>query len=97
MSAMAAPAAGALQPALYTAAQKLAEDKAALLTETYGVPSVQYALIDHGKIVVSGQAGKNDLNGKRPLTSNTIYGIGSTSKMMLTAAVMKLVDEGKVI
>lgn len=96
MSAMAAPAAGALGPAQYTAVQKLAEDKAALLTETYGIPSVQYALIDHGKIVVSGQSGKNDLNGKRPLTSNTIYGVGSTSKMMLTAAVMKLVDEGKV-
>ena len=71
-------------------------EKAKLLTETYGTTSLQYALIDGGEIVVSGQTGKNDINDKVPLTSNTIYGIGSTSKMMLTAAVMKLVDEGKI-
>ncbi len=67
---------------------------AALLTETYGIPSVQYALIDDGEIVVSGQAGKNDLNDNISLTSNTVYGMGSTSKVVLAAAVMKLVDEG---
>nr|WP_229729799.1 serine hydrolase domain-containing protein [Paenibacillus silvae] len=71
-------------------------EKAKTLTETYGITSVQYALMDHGEIVVSGQTGKNDLQGQVPLTSDTIYGIGSTSKMFLTASVMKLVDEGKV-
>ncbi|WP_311295114.1 serine hydrolase [Paenibacillus sp. MER TA 81-3] len=76
--------------------EKTAVEKAALLTETYGIPSVQYALIDDGEIVVSGQAGKNDLNDNIPLTSNTVYGVGSTSKVVLAAAVMKLVDEGKV-
>ncbi|MHA6534501.1 serine hydrolase domain-containing protein [Paenibacillus sp. BAC0078] len=96
MSAMAAPAAQYTSPPAYAATQKIAAEKAALLTKTYGIPSVQYALIDDGEIVVSGQAGKNDLNGKIPLTSNTLYGIGSTSKVVLTAAVMKLVDEGKV-
>lgn len=71
-------------------------EKAKSLTETYGITSVQYALMDQGEIVVSGQTGKNDLQGQVPLTSDTIYGIGSTSKMFLTASVMKLVDEGKV-
>lgn len=71
-------------------------EKAKTLTETYGITSVQYALMDQGEIVVSGQTGKNDLQGQVPLTSDTIYGIGSTSKMFLTASVMKLVDEGKV-
>ncbi|WP_410768709.1 serine hydrolase domain-containing protein [Fontibacillus sp. BL9] len=73
-----------------------ASEKAALLTEQYGTTSVQYALIDNGKITVTGQAGLNDIEGKVPLTEETMYGIGSTSKMFTTVAVMKLVDEGKI-
>lgn len=76
--------------------QQIALEKAKLLTETYGVTSVQYALIDNGDITVSGQAGVNDLEGKYPLTENTQYGIGSTSKMFTAAAVMKLVEQGKI-
>ncbi|MBB6019953.1 CubicO group peptidase (beta-lactamase class C family) [Paenibacillus sp. JGP012] len=80
----------------YQKTKQTAVEKARSLTETYGITSVQYALMDQGEIVVSGQTGKNDLQGQVPLTSDTIYGIGSTSKMFLTASVMKLVDEGKV-
>ncbi|MGV2643528.1 serine hydrolase, partial [Clostridium perfringens] len=76
--------------------QKTAAEKAKLLTETYGTTSVQYALIDNGVITVSGQAGVNDIEGKKPLTKDTMYGIGSTSKVFTAAAVMKLVDEGKI-
>lgn len=92
MAAMASP--NSSQSTLDTTKQ-IAVAKAKLLTETYGTTSLQYALMDHGKIVISGNAGKNDMKGNVPLTSNTIYGIGSTSKMILTAAVMKLVDDGK--
>lgn len=73
-----------------------ASEKAALLTEQYGTTSVQYALIDNGKITVSGQTGLNDSEGKIPLTLDTMYGIGSTSKVFTAVAVMKLVDEGKI-
>lgn len=76
--------------------QKAVTAKTKTLTENYGVTSVQYALIDGGNIVLSGQTGMNDPAGNVPLTSDTMYGIGSTSKMFLTTAVMKLVDEGKV-
>ncbi|WP_042161047.1 serine hydrolase domain-containing protein [Paenibacillus gorillae] len=76
--------------------EKFAAEKAALLTEQYGTTSVQYALIDNGKIKVSGHAGLNDLSGKVPLTKNTVYGIGSTSKVFTAAAVMKLVEQGKI-
>lgn len=76
--------------------EKIAAEKAALLTEKYGTASVQYALIDNGKITVSGQAGKNDMEGKKPLTKDTMYGIGSTSKVFTAAAVMKLVEDGKI-
>jgi CubicO group peptidase (beta-lactamase class C family) len=94
MSVMAAPASSS-SDLTFDATKKIVAEKAKLLTETYGTTSLQYALIDHGKITVSGHAGKNDLKNEVPLTSNTIYGIGSTSKMILTAAVMKLVDDGK--
>lgn len=71
---------------------KTAAEKAALLLESTETFSVQYALIDNGKIIVSGQTGKND----KPLTKDTMYGIGSVSKVFGAAAVMKLVDEGKI-
>ncbi|MGG4106156.1 serine hydrolase domain-containing protein [Paenibacillus lautus] len=96
MSVMAAPATSNNSDLTYEPTKKIVAEKAKILTETYGTTSVQYALIDAGEIVVSGQTGKNDINNKVPLTSNTIYGIGSTSKMVLTIAVMKLVDEGKI-
>ncbi|MFB8374124.1 serine hydrolase domain-containing protein [Paenibacillus taichungensis] len=96
MSVMAAPTADNRSNLSYEPTKKIVAEKAKILTETYGMTSVQYALIDGGEIVVSGQTGKNDINNKVPLTSNTIYGIGSTSKMILTTAVMKLVDEGKI-
>ena len=84
---------GGAQP---TALSTIAAEKAALLTDTYGTTSVQYALIDNGEIIVSGQAGINDRQGQQPLTKDTTYGIGSTSKMFTAAAVMKLVEQGKI-
>ncbi|WP_342572970.1 serine hydrolase domain-containing protein [Paenibacillus sp. FSL R5-0749] len=96
MSVMAAPATSNNSDLTYEPTKKIVAEKAKILTETYGTTSVQYALIDAGEIVVSGQTGKNDIEDKVPLTSDTIYGIGSTSKMFLTASVMKLVDDGKI-
>ncbi|GFN34100.1 serine hydrolase domain-containing protein [Paenibacillus xylaniclasticus] len=90
-----AAAAATEEPQAYEQTIKAATEKASLLTTQYGVTSIQYALIDQGKIVVSGQSGVNDMAGKKPLTANTIYGIGSTSKMFTAASVMKLVDAGK--
>ncbi|MEC0172401.1 serine hydrolase [Paenibacillus graminis] len=80
----------------YEATRKAAQEKADLLTKTYGTNSVQYAIIDHGHIVVSGQSGKNDEQGQKPLTKDTMYGISSTSKMFTTVAVMQLADQGKI-
>lgn len=95
MSAMAAPVSN-VSNVPYVMTQKAVNEKAKILTETYGTTSVQYSLIDDGEIVISGQAGKNDQNNTVPLTADTIYGIGSTSKMVVTTAVMMLVDEGKI-
>ncbi|WNS44229.1 serine hydrolase domain-containing protein [Paenibacillus sp. MMS20-IR301] len=81
----------------YDVTTKAAQQKAdTLLTKPYGTNSVQYALIDHGNITISGEAGKNDEHGVKPLTKDTMYGIGSISKMFTTVAVMQLVEQGKI-
>lgn len=81
----------------YSAAAQLAKLKASVLTNAgYGATSVQYALIDNGKIVISGQSGNYDKENTTPLTESSLYGIGSVSKMFTTAAVMQLVEDGKV-
>lgn len=95
MSAMAEPVSN-VNDVTYEMTKKAVMEKAQILTDNYGTTSVQYALIDDGEIVISGQAGKNDMNNAVPLTADTIYGIGSTSKMVVTTAVMKLVDEGEI-
>ena len=64
---------------------------------TYGgATSVQYALWQDGKITLEGSAGAYSRTENRALTGDTLYGIGSVSKMYTTAAMMKLVEQGKV-
>ncbi|OPJ62245.1 serine hydrolase domain-containing protein [Clostridium oryzae] len=76
--------------------KKVAEEKASALININRDTSVQYALIDNGKIVLSGNAGVYSKENNTLLTADNMYGIGSVSKMFTTTAVMKLVDEGKV-
>lgn len=66
-----------------------------LLVTKNGATSVQYALWDNGEITLSGQAGVYSRTENRALTNQDMYGIGSVSKVYTTAAVMKLVEEGK--
>lgn len=80
----------------YDETQKLAEKKAKLLTGIYGVTSIQYALIDNGNIVVSGQSGVYSKETSKPPTDSNMYGIGSISKLFTTVAIMQLVEQGKV-
>ncbi|MBU3159694.1 beta-lactamase family protein [Clostridium frigoris] len=80
----------------YTDTKAVAEKKAFYMTTDYGSLSVQYALIDNGKIVLSGNSGIYSKENTKALTADNMYGIGSVSKMFVTTAVMKLVDEGKI-
>ena len=75
-----------------------AEDTAAFIAEMlvnyYEVSSLQYALIDSGEIIISGSATAPGI--EEAITEDTIYGIGSVSKIYTAAAVMHLVDAGTV-
>ncbi|MGB5823219.1 MAG: serine hydrolase domain-containing protein [Proteocatella sp.] len=65
------------------------------LIKSYGVTSVQYAIIDNGRISVSGQSGVYSNSQSLPLTEENMYGIGSVSKMFAATSIMKLVEQGK--
>lgn len=78
------------------ASNSTAQAMADTLTQGYGVTSVQYALIDNGEIITSGTSGVYSKSENRQLTKDNMYAIGSTSKMFVTASIMKLVDEGKI-
>jgi CubicO group peptidase (beta-lactamase class C family) len=80
----------------YDEVAKQAQATADILTAVYGATSVQYALIDGDEIVLSGQSGTYEKGNNKELTKEHMYGIGSISKMFVTAAVMQLVEEGKV-
>lgn len=72
------------------------EDKArALASEiisNYGVSGLQYAIRDKGSITLSGGAGVYDKATQAPVTKDTMFGIGSVSKMHVSAGAMILAD-----
>lgn len=68
------------------------EKKADFLLKDSEAFTVQYALYDNGDIITSGVRGK-DVD---KINKDTVYGIGSVSKVFAAASVMKLVDEGKI-
>jgi CubicO group peptidase (beta-lactamase class C family) len=82
--------------ATYPLTKDIAAKKATTLTSLYGVTSISYAVIDDGEIILSSQAGINRNDTKINLSSDTMYGIGSISKIFTTTAVMQLVEQGKV-
>ena len=67
-----------------------------LLDPGIGAVSVQYAMMDNGTLIESGVAGVYSKRENRLLTTENLYGIGSTSKMFTTAAMLRLADQGKV-
>ncbi|UWD49526.1 serine hydrolase [Clostridioides difficile] len=80
----------------YTKTRALAKEKIQTLLSKYGAVSAQYALIDNGKIEISGNGGVYSKQDNKNLTKDNMYNIASISKVFTTTAVMKLVDEGKI-
>jgi len=78
------------EPSFHERAQQIADT----IVQDYGVNSVQYAIIDKGTIIISGSSGVFSKDGKRAVSADDIYGIGSTSKMFATASAMVLRDRG---
>lgn len=60
-----------------------------------GGPGAAVVVSEHGKIVYSGQAGMADIAAKRPVTSATVFRLGSITKQFASAVVLQLVQEGR--
>ncbi len=80
-----------------TQAREQKAQQTAALAAAYGMAdSVQYALWDDGEIVLSGGIAISPRGMKQQITEDTLYGIGSVSKVYTAAAVMQLVEDGKI-
>ncbi|ASR49187.1 serine hydrolase [Paenibacillus kribbensis] len=73
-----------------------ARNLASELVSKYGASGVQYAIMDHGNIVLTDSVGVKNKATNEPITKDTMFGIGSISKMYVSAATMMLVDAHKV-
>ena len=82
----------------YSEIKKDIKEKAQILINNTNKPasSVQYAISKGDKIIISDTVGMSDKENGKYADSNTIYGIGSLSKLYTTVCVMQLVDERKV-
>ncbi|ASA21583.1 serine hydrolase domain-containing protein [Paenibacillus donghaensis] len=76
--------------------QQKAQKLAAKIVSDYGVSGLQYAIMDKGAIVLSDGTGVRDKATHAPITKDTMFGIGSVSKMYVTAAAMMLADANKI-
>ena len=93
---LAAPCARAQQTTLTPEAKaKIEAAVMAVLRET-GTPSAQVGIVQHGEVVYLGALGNARLDPVAPATVDMPYGVGSISKQFTAAAVMVLVERGKV-
>ena len=76
--------------------EQTAQIQAQTAMEYGGATSVQYALWKDGEIVLTGSAGVYSLTENRLITDDILYGAGSISKVYTAAAMMLLVEDGRV-
>ena len=66
------------------------------ILETWKVPGLALAVVRDGKVVLAEGYGVRDREKNLPVTAETLFAIGSSSKAFTTAALGMLVDEGKI-
>jgi len=60
-----------------------------------GVGAAAYALVENNRIIATGGIGQYALDDTRPVTSTSLFRIGSITKTFTALAVMHLVEQGK--
>ena len=69
----------------------------ALLAAAYPAdgPGASVVVTYHGKVIYEGNRGLADVANKRPITSRTVFRIGSITKQFAAAVVLQLASEGR--
>jgi CubicO group peptidase (beta-lactamase class C family) len=60
----------------------------------HGVPGASVAVLKGGRVVATAAAGVTNLDTKVPVTTDTLFQIGSITKVFTATMIMQLVDEG---
>jgi CubicO group peptidase (beta-lactamase class C family) len=92
---LAAASVAAARTTDYAATIKDGRAAANALLEQSGAPSLSLALVSGDRVVWQEGFGYADTATSTAPQADTMYGIGSVSKMLATVAAMKLVDQGK--
>lgn len=82
-------------PQKYQAAVKLLDEFIRREMFDKNLPGVSIALVDGANIVWQQGYGFSDPALKTPITANTVFRVGSVSKLFTDVAVMRLVEQGK--
>lgn len=61
----------------------------------WGVPGAAVAIVRDDQVLLAEGYGVKELGKSAPVTANTLFAVGSTTKAFTTAAMAMLVDEGK--
>ena len=79
--------------------QEILQDIRALVKkemEEWHVPGLALAIVKQGKVLLSEGFGFRDVKNRKPVTSDTIFAIGSSTKAFTATSVGIQVDEGKI-
>jgi CubicO group peptidase (beta-lactamase class C family) len=66
------------------------------MIEDWNLPGIAIAIVAGGEVVFAKGFGFRDVEARKPMTPDTLFSIGSTTKAMTTTVLGMLVDDGKV-
>jgi CubicO group peptidase (beta-lactamase class C family)/D-alanyl-D-alanine dipeptidase len=98
LSCLVPPLAGAERvnaPKEYATAVKVLEAFIAAEVKDRNLPALSIALVEDQRIVWARGFGYADPKARKPATAETVYRVGSVSKLFTDIAVMRLVEQGK--
>lgn len=77
-----------------TSLQELEKEIRKVMAEKH-VPGVSIAIVNRDEVVWYGPLGLADVAGKKPVTPDTLFRIGSTTKGFVSLSVLQLVEQGR--
>ena len=73
---------------------EIVEQQIANLMQKTKIPGLSLAVVKNQEIIYSKNFGVRNLEKNQPVTSDTLFGIGSCTKVLTCMAVMQLAEKG---